>query len=342
MSGFTAAIILTGTLLEPVPVQRPRGLAPSAARPPTITAPTTTEPTADPTAPEPAADETAPAPTDATQVPTGDDENTDTDDAAASEVDPDAGEEQPAALSPPEPKAAAPVSVPARKRVWDEEWDPSATKPKRWPDPLRKGILLQGGIGFARCGQDQCKSLKAAAWFDFTGGYRFGRFVPVLRVAGGRGPLTVSDVATEPGDVQLEQSTASLGFLYVGAGTLLHLVMRSRFDPYVGLTLGYFQSRYHVSGNGSIDGDPPQAVRLDYTATARRGAIGVVLGLGFLLGKRWTLGPRFEAIVPFAGDLCTRNFSAKPTCDKLSKTEFDVAQFFPRPWTFSAQLGVLI
>lgn len=339
MSGLSAAIVSTA-LLAPVPVQRPHAPAPTEV-PPT-TAPSETPPsetgmdapvTEVPSDAPPA--ETTPTEAPTTEAPTT--ETTETTETPDEEVD-DPG---PAPVAMP---TRAPEAVPARRRAWeeDEDEDPARAKPKRWPDPRRKGVLIEGGIGFARCGQDECHSLKAAAWFDFTGGYRFGRFAPILHVAGGRGPLDVRDVGTADGDVHLDTSTASLGFLYIGAGTLLHLVKRSRFDPYIGLTLGYFQSRSRVSGNGTLEGDVPQPVRLDFTSSARRGALGVMLGLGFLLGERWTLGPRFEAIVPFAGELCTHNFSAKPSCEKLSKTDFEVGQYFARPWTISLQVGVLI
>lgn len=196
-------------------------------------------------------------------------------------------------------------------------------------------------VGVAGCGQDQCEAIKVMPWFGVTGGYRFGRFAPILTVQGGavatESPFAV---ANDSGTVVVP-SKEDRSFFHVGAGTLLHLLASTRFDPYFGLTIGYLQTRVRMRGSAEL----PDGTALDFNAIERvgRGALGIVLGLGFRIRERWTLGPRVDVLVPFAGEQCVRSPGGKPTCIELDKVEqIDPGQFFPRPWAAMLQVGAYL
>jgi hypothetical protein len=141
--------------------------------------------------------------------------------------------------APPEPSVAtvAPKAAPKATPPDPEE------RPREWASSKRRGALLLASIGAGGCGQDQCETLKAVPWFGLTGGYRFGRFAPIVTIQGGAGPAKApSSVMTTDATIALDTARDTRTFLNIAAGTLLHLVMKSRFDPYFGLTIGYLRS----------------------------------------------------------------------------------------------------
>jgi hypothetical protein len=221
--------------------------------------------------------------------------------------------------------------------------EPEPAKPKkvrRWPDPLRRGGLVIAGVGVAGCTQAACDPIKASSWLSLAGGYRFGRFAPILQVSGGTTPAKGPAVITVDNvDLDTTASRGSLGFLYVGGGTLLHLLASTNIDPYFGLTLGYFQVRERVRARAN---DGVNAFEVDHVQATHRGAIGIIVGIGFRIVKRFTLGPRFDFLVPFAGKSCGRDFGTKSGCTDLGQAESDPSEYFPRPWAVTLQAGFVI
>jgi hypothetical protein len=310
-------------------------------RAPPATTPTDADPPP-PTAEPPPADEPPPfadpPPTDepppSDEPPPGDvtppDDTTPPDDAAPTEPEPE--------VAPP-PAAATPSPPPPIRPRPPQEPEPPKRQ-RRWPEPLRRGGLVMAGVGAAGCGQGACDPIKAAAWFTLTGGYRFGRFAPIVQIAGGgtpaKGPgaITVDDT-----QYQSTSSNGSLSLFYVGGGTLLHLLASTNIDPYFGLTLGYMQVREHMRARANAGAT---TVEIDHRQITHRGAIGIIVGLGFRIVERFTLGPRFDFLVPFAGRTCGRDFGTNSGCGSLGSLEVDASEYFPRPWTFTLQAGFVI
>lgn len=214
---------------------------------------------------------------------------------------------------------------------------------RRWPESKRRGGLLLAGIGAGGCPQDECADLKAVPWFNLTGGYRFGRFAPILTVQGGVGPAKAPGaIASDDLVFVLDSSKDTRGFLHVGAGTLLHLLVTTPFDPYFGLTIGYFRSSARFRGEGTAQ-DVPEAIAFDVAEAVHRGALGVIIGMGFRLRQHLSIGPRVDVLVPFAGKACVGQMGASKSCVKLGDLEgIDPGQYFPRPWAVTLQIGAVI
>lgn len=210
--------------------------------------------------------------------------------------------------------------------------------------PRRRGGVLMAAIGAAGCTQDQCEDLKAMPWFALTGGYRFGRFAPILTIGGGSVPVDSERLLASDEIVVAVPTKETHGFLHIGAGTLLHLLASTRFDPYFGLTLGFLQTSVRSRQNNVffVDGST-FTVEFDDTERVSRGALGIVLGLGFRIRERWTLGPRVDVLVPFSGKTCVQPKGGDAVCTDLDDIEtVDPGQHFPRPWSAMLQVGVFL
>lgn len=242
--------------------------------------------------------------------------------------------------APTEPSVAAVAPVAAPKPAPPEPEQP----PREWASSKRRGALLLASIGAGGCGQDQCETLKVVPWFGLTGGYRFGRFAPIVTIQGGAGPAKApSSVMTTDATIALDTARDTRTFLNIAAGTLLHLVMKSRFDPYFGLTIGYLRSSAHATGRGAVPDMPGFVLEYDTTEVVHRGSLGIVIGLGLRLGQRWTIGPRVDVLVPFGGKACVQQGDGGSTCTKLGDLQsIDPGQFFPRPWSATLQIGVVL
>lgn len=315
-----AFVIVLAKLHAPEPAP-----APAPSDPPVDAPPVDSEPIADPTAP-PSEDPNAPP-------------------IEASDPQPEP-EPEPESTPPPKPIDTSVPTLPPKKPASASEGEPPP-RPKRWPDPLRKGGTILASAGVAGCSRAHaCDGIKVAGWFSISGGYRFGRFAPIAMVAGGGAPSKFArTIIDESGEaVAVDAGRASLGFLYVGAGTLLHLLQETNFDPWFGMTLGYFQNRErsvlrYVPSNGGA------AITSDDLLVTHRGAIGLQLGIGFRILKRFTIGPRFDFFLPFAGKACGHHDDAKTGCIKLSDDEklgFDATEYFPRPWSVGLQVGFVL
>jgi hypothetical protein len=214
---------------------------------------------------------------------------------------------------------------------------------KRWREVKRKGPLVMAGIGAGGCTQDQCEPMKATPWLSIMGGYRFGRFAPILVVQGGAAPAEAPEaVLIDDGEpVPLTESTDTRGFLHIGAGTLLHLLATTPFDPYFGLTIGYLRTSTRFRANATVSG---QNVAFDLVDVAHRGALGVVIGLAFRIRERFSIGPRVDVLVPFAGKVCVgEGGGGDRVCTDMNDVEtVDPGQYFPRPWAATLQLGFVI
>lgn len=325
---------LVAAALSPAPpVQTPKALQPHEVTPPAdASAPVAVEPTAAPPTDATTSDAVDPSAAEAPTTPPP------TEEPAEVDAEPGEVELEAAAIDPPTLPAATaatpePAATPAGRAA------PASNRGTK-PEPMRRGVLVQGGLGVARCGQDECAPLKAAGWFGVLGGYRFGRVAPVLVVQGGVGAPASPTSTKIDGETYVFSNTVSTqDFVHVAGGVLLHLLQRTMFDPYVGLTVGYFSSSTRFSAR--ITG-PAGSGQTDVRSRTHRGSIGVILGLNFRLGRRFFLGPRFDAVVPFAGRWCVDGDGQHACTDLKNIESFDPGQFFPRPWAFTLQLGAVL
>jgi hypothetical protein len=245
------------------------------------------------------------------------------------------------------PRRVAPTTSTTGPRTSPVTSGPTAPRERAAADkgqPRRRGGVVMASLGAAGCTQDQCEGLTAMPWVNLTGGYRFGRFAPILSVAGGGVPVDTTLVFASDEVVVGVPARSTHTFLHIGAGTLLHLLASTRFDPYFGLTLGFLQTSVRTRHDMTylVDGQP-LVVDIDSTERVSRGALGVVLGLGFRIRERWTLGPRVDVLVPFSGKTCVRPKGADPICTDLDDLEtVDPGQQFPRPWSAMLQVGVYL
>lgn len=323
----------------PPPVQAPKALhhdvaaEPPPATPPDASAPSTVPDPGAPTAVTPS--ETPVVAPDPSAAPDASTDGVEPEDPQADE--PGEVELEAATVDPPALPAATAVEPAAPASPTRAA--PTSGAPAR-PEPVRRGVLVQGGLGVGRCGQDECASLKAAGWFGVLGGYRFGRVAPILVVQGGIGSPRSPTSTKIDGETYVFSNTVSTqDFVQVAGGVLLHLLQRSMFDPYVGLTLGYFSSSTRFSAR--VTG-PAGSGQTDVRSRTHRGSLGVILGLNFRLGRRFFLGPRFDAVVPFAGRWCVDGDGSHVCTDLKNIEDFDPGQFFPRPWSFTLQLGAVL
>lgn len=215
---------------------------------------------------------------------------------------------------------------------------------RRWPESKRRGVLLQAGVGAGGCGQDQCEALKAVPWFNLTGGYRFGRFAPILTLQGGLGPAKKAEILVSDGETfTISNAKDTRGFLHVGVGTLLHLLTATPFDPYFGLTIGYLRTRLRSRGDLGVVEQPGVVGEFDFNEKVHRGTLGIIVGMNFRVLQRFMVGPRFDILVPFAGKACGQSGDTAKVCTKLADLEdVDPGQFFPRPWAVTLLLGMVL
>lgn len=335
------------------PTQRPAALSPSATPPGSVeTAPSEVPPGETPPAQTPSGEtpsaqtppgqtppgETPPAQTPPGETPPGE---TPPGETPPDETPPTAGEAPIAADATPEVEVeSVPVASPGRR---DTREEPEPQGPTTLPK--RKGVLVQGGLGVGGCGQDECEAIqrggsKVAGWFGGMVGYRFGRVAPVLVIQGGtaRG-ATPTSLTIDEEKFAFRNASMNHSFLQIGGGVLLHLLQSSIFDPYIGMSLGYFSSTTRLSAELVSD---TQRLQTDVRSRTHRGSLGILLGINFRIGRRFYLGPRFDAVVPFAGQWCIDG-DGSHECVKLRDIEdFDPGQFFPRPWALTAQFGAVL
>jgi len=126
-----------------------------------------------------------------------------------------------------------------------------------------------------------------------------------------------------------------------GVEANLHAVRRSRFDPYLGLGLGYMFLRVEER-NANIGTSSGSVLN-----SLSRGYVGPTLGFDIYVARRVSLGPQLRVVVPFAGQLCTETDLREETtglrtqtegCDSVADLDSEVRNDFAIPW--SAQFAV--
>jgi len=169
-------------------------------------------------------------------------------------------------------------------------------KPKA-PDPyVRTGVILGAGLGYGTCVAAYCEDFRGGFAANAEVGWRWRFVAPVLTIGGTVGPLEIDGL---PG------FRGHMGLLDVMGGVLFFPSLRSKFDPFLGVHLGYTQSTVQLR-------------RSDVTLRERisRGGVRLSAGLLFLVHPNVSVGPRFDFTLPFAGRACvdaSNRFGSIPT-----------------------------
>ena len=205
--------------------------------------------------------------------------------------------------------------------------------------------MLGVAAGFSSCGQFDCNLYPVGGAGRGSIGYRLGVIAPVLAVAGG-GARIGADEARAVFESEGEAG-GSFTFFDIGAGLDVFPIAKGRVDPFLSAALGY--SRVELKLNLRDD---------EFRVTYSRGMVRLGAGLNLFISRRVSVGPRFDAIFTFAGQMCselngntvqTASDRCQSTRDVVRQGEDAVAErglrrAFPRPWIVAAQRssGVLL
>lgn len=174
------------------------------------------------------------------------------------------------------------------------------------------------------CVTDLCR-----ARGEYEGGDRIGgggglrvlagyRFIPYLAAA--------LDVGVAGQRVAAESSSTTRASVFswnVAASVLVYPLAFSRFDPYVGIGVGYNEDIQRTN----VDEDAYSERFRDRT---RRGLVRASLGVDIYVKPRLSLGPRLDYERHFAGKLCFESTTSPEECDKVDKLSSSERRDLPR------------
>lgn len=205
-----------------------------------------------------------------------------------------------------------------------------ATKPKKAPDPWhRTGVILGAGIGYGTCLAAYCEGYRGGFGYTADVGWRWRYVAPVITLGGSVGPFPPDAFPGFDGVQSLFD---------VGAGVLFFPSLRSRFDPFLGFTIGYSSARLTLKDE-------------DVTITEQlsRGGVRIIAGLMVYLHPMVALGPRLDFTLPFAGKTCVKGSDRFGTfasdCVNLAKLPSDSLldpRDLPKPLSVTIHVRVTI
>lgn len=239
--------------------------------------------------------------------------------APASAVEPTTPDPTPPAAA----TAPAPAPVPASAK--DPATPPAATPPAATQDRVaaspydRNGLVVGADLGIRACFTDSCRA-------------RAPDFVNHDVVRGGvslRASLTYRFIAYVSAGVELELGGHGLKYREEGTerARLIswsivpmlygHPLAFSRWDPFVGLGLGYTQDGVRKSGSFSTTtGANFDLATRDRT---RRGVFRFAFGLDVYLDSRLSIGPRISVDRQFAGRRCLEATVVENECTSIDE-----------------------
>lgn len=201
----------------------------------------------------------------------------------------------------------------------------------------RHGFAMSVGAGLINCSADICATAPIGGVGRIEVGYRFG----VVSVLGGFG---FGGASVEPKDFlgvndSIDPSTkAKLRYLDAGAGLSVLPVRSGRFDPFLTALIGDSRVRFRSTAGDS-----------EYTFELPRPAARVGAGFGIYVAGPFSIGPRFDIVLPFAGKVCEEQdgepfeSDAEDICESVSSfidsAESKVGERvgrreLPKPWSF--------
>ncbi len=173
----------------------------------------------------------------------------------------------------------------------------------------RRGWTLRLGAGLGSCFRDICQEPQRGggekARLGFGSHLQFGyRPSPYVSLGGMMSfvfvPVDTSDGGPSAGvSVDRKARAFSIGG---GAFADVHPLIRSRFDPFVGVGLGVMLNRAtsEFSLSSTYYGYTYTS-SYEIQASLTRGFFRIATGTDIFVTRRFALGPRFEALIPFAG-----------------------------------------
>ncbi len=176
----------------------------------------------------------------------------------------------------------------------------------------RAGLTVAAGAGVWSCASAECALFPLGGLGQLQFGYRH-RYISVM------GQLSYGGGAVEVPPVEEEGFTIAgldgdVRRLDVGLGVQFFPVTQGRWDPFVGVGLGYVSHRTRLSTEGE-DGT--------LLLSNSTGGFTVSGGLPIYVARRVSVGPRVAWTTPFAGETCSRTEGAGDglqECTKVSKT----------------------
>lgn len=185
----------------------------------------------------------------------------------------------PAPASPEEASALSEPKFPGERRVAGEGG--------------RRGGFLSLSGGISNCGVG-CSDVSMGGLARFEAGFRWPHVALGASVSLGGADLGSSDdlIGFEGLPAQ-----SSLRYAYFGPFAQFHFVASGPIDPYIAFGLGYHRlTRAHDVADG------PETIDVNTWDEAAGVRIGG--GVPLFLGKRVSLGPRFDYVFPIGGRLC--------------------------------------
>ncbi|MCP5071473.1 MAG: hypothetical protein GY946_33350 [bacterium] len=268
-------------------------------------------------------------------------ENAPTEDIARPEAGEDANPPEPQTpdsipaeedTSPPPTDTVPPEPAPSAIPAMDTEVAPALRRtpeqPEKPEEPFhRRGGLFNLALGVGTCGQSLCAESLAAAMARAEFGYRWGHLALVLSAAAGGGPIDTGGL------------NGNLAFYDIGAALVVYPVDSGRVDPFVGLGLGNQRVTEKTDDASGI-------TKFWFS----RGGVRPSAGILFYAGQRVALGPRFDIVMGFGGEVCVRFPMSSKVCSDISdlKEEMDgklekraLVKDLPKPWSLALDLSVV-
>lgn len=187
--------------------------------------------------------------------------------------------------------------------------------------PVRRGIVLSLGTGYAGCSKDWCAGYRGGIGGMAELGARFNRIMPVFGWYGGAGPYDQDTLSQEVG-VEVGGSRVVRTHV-IGAGVWLFPLGKEtrRIDPHFGVRLGYGWVKMNYGFEG-----------VSVSERISRGVATLGGGIDGFVTNRLALGVRADMHIMFGGEYC-RTFSAGGESVSACAESNDVeSRADPRDW----------
>lgn len=229
----------------------------------------------------------------------------------------------PADVGEPEPtKIAGPTEAQSGAESDAESSDVEEGDEPLSEGPMRRGVVLSLGAGYAGCSKDWCAGYRGGFGGMAEFGVRFNRIMPVFGWYGGVGRYDQQTLSDEVG-VEVGGSRRVRSHV-LGAGVWLFPLGKDetrRIDPHFGVRFGYGW----VNLNYTFEG-------IYASERVKRGVATFGGGLDGFVTDRVSLGVRIDMHVMFGGEYC-RSYrgpgGSVSACDQSSDVE---SRADPRDW----------
>lgn len=253
----------------------------------------------------------------------------------------------PAPQTPPSPPPTIPEAdrappMPLVTTVPEEaDEDPRESKPRRAErarveraepdadDPVRRGYVVSGSIGYAGCSNRWCQGYDRGLGGGAELGMRFNIWMPIVGYNGGSGNYSRSGLSDEiqapiTNRPKIKAHTVGAGLLVFPLGNGVR-----RIDSFFGGRIGF--------GSVALD---YESGSVDAAERVRRGVVTLSGGVEGFVTPHLALGLRLDAHIMFAGKNCTTFSSPGAADEKVCDSASDLgSRTDPRDWPFPFNVG---